>query len=564
VRHDASTAASPWIRRFVVLLVLAMFATACASGESGGEESDEDSDSGGDTEEEAGPPQSGGELAYGLEAETTDGWCLPSARLAIAGVQVARSIYDTLVVPDGDGGFQPFLAESVTPNDDFTEWTIELKDGITFHDGSELTAEVVKNNLDAYRGQNPNIIVDLFLFVYSDVSAVTVDGPLTVKVTTARPWSSFPAHLYEYGRLGMMAQAQLDDPANCNRNLIGTGPFMFEGDWQVNNHITLVRNESYWRTDEDGNQLPYLDQIEFRPITEAQQRFNALQSGEIDGFHSSNATEQLMQIDLLDLADNGEINLTASEDFAEVGNIMLNATEPPFDNPIAREAAALAIDQETINETLAEGIPTLANGPFPPGSAGYVEDTGYGGYDPEQAATLVEQYESESGQQMEVQISSTPTPELRQLVQQVQGYWEDAGMSVSTRQVEQSELIATAVGRDYQAITWRNYAGLDPDNNYVWWYGAGNPINFMGFDDPEVNDLLDQGRDADPAEREQIYQDLNRELAEEKYMLWTTWVTWAVPSATDVHGVVGNRPLEGSDYTGLAWGHDMALMWREQ
>ncbi|MBN2624383.1 MAG: ABC transporter substrate-binding protein, partial [Acidimicrobiales bacterium] len=115
-------------------------------------------------------------------------------------------------------------------------------------------------------------------------------------------------------------------------------------------------------------------------------------------------------------------------------------------------------------------------------------------------------------------------------------------------------------------MAFRNYPGLDPDNNYVWWYGEGNPVNFSGFDDPDVNRLLDAGRGtADRAQRQLIYGELNRVLAERGYYLWTTWTTWAVPMDPAYHGVVGARPIDGSpDYTGLALGHDMAHIWKEQ
>jgi len=74
----------------------------------------------------------GGEIHYGLEAETEtgNGFCLPRSQLAISGIQVVAAVYDTLMVPNSKGEFVPYLAKSVEPNDDFTEWTITLRPGI--------------------------------------------------------------------------------------------------------------------------------------------------------------------------------------------------------------------------------------------------------------------------------------------------------------------------------------------------------------------------------------------------------------------------------------------------
>jgi peptide/nickel transport system substrate-binding protein len=559
VNHSADRR---WTIRAALLLVFALVAAACGGGGSGGSEN-----GGSNGDEDAGPPQSGGKVVYALEAETTGGWCLPEAQLAIAGIQVARSIYDTLTVPNDEGKFEPFLAKAVTPNDTYTEWTIELREGVKFHDGSDLTAEVVKNNIDAYRGQYPGRNSLLFLFVLQDIQDVTVDGPLTVKVTTKRPWVSFDSFLYSSGRFGMVAQKQLDSTTACDRDLIGTGPFKLV-DWQVNSSMKLSRNEDYWREDENGNKLPYLDELEYRPITEAIQMQNGLSAGNIDAFHVSSNTNALILQDMRSEADSGNINLTESDDFAEVGFLMLNVTKPPFDNLTAREAMAVAVDRDATNETLNAGIPELANGPFAKGALGYLEDSGYPDYDPAKAKELVDQYKEETGKDLEVQISAVQDTALLQSVELTKQYLEDAGMKVTITTLEQSALINTAIEKNYQAITWRNYPGFDPDNLYVWWYGNDNPVNFMGFDDPEVNELLDQGRETgDEAERKQIYEDLNRELNKEKYQIWASWTIWAVPTATDVHGIVGARPIGGdgsTDYTGLAVGNDPALMWREQ
>jgi peptide/nickel transport system substrate-binding protein len=93
----------------------------------------------------------GGELTFGLEAETTN-YCLSSAQLAISGIQVVAAVYDTLTVPDSHGNAVPYLAKSFEPNADFTEWTITLRDGVKFHDGTPLDAAAVKLNMDSWRG----------------------------------------------------------------------------------------------------------------------------------------------------------------------------------------------------------------------------------------------------------------------------------------------------------------------------------------------------------------------------------------------------------------------------
>ena len=80
-------------------------------------------------------------MTFALDAETTGGWCLPEAQLAIAGIQVARAIYDYLAVPNDKNEYVPDLADKITPNADFTSWTIHVRSGIKFHDGTPLDAQ---------------------------------------------------------------------------------------------------------------------------------------------------------------------------------------------------------------------------------------------------------------------------------------------------------------------------------------------------------------------------------------------------------------------------------------
>ena len=81
-------------------------------------------------------PTLGGSVVYAQEAEDAGGLCLPEAQLDINGINYAQTIYDTLTAPDADGKFVPFLAKSVEHNADGTVWTIVLRDGVKFHDGT--------------------------------------------------------------------------------------------------------------------------------------------------------------------------------------------------------------------------------------------------------------------------------------------------------------------------------------------------------------------------------------------------------------------------------------------
>ena len=536
------------------VLALAMIAAACG----GGNDDDKGSGGSGDGDSAAGTPVNGGSVTYGLEAENGGGWCLPEGQLAIAGIQVARTIYDTLTAPDENGEYQPFLASSVEPNADFTQWTIKLREGVKFHDGTALNSTVVKNNLDAYRGAYPARKPLLFIFVLDNITSVDVVDDLTLTVSTKTPWPAFAAYLHSSGRLGIMAQAQLDDPETCDRNLIGTGPFKLK-EWKVNDHLTATKNPDYWQKDADGNALPYLDEITYRPIPDGDARVNALLAGELNAMHTSTPEN----IDRLRTEkDNGKVGLVESDKFAEVAYVMFNASKPPFDNINARLAAAYAVDRDAFNQVRNLGLTKVASGPFAEGSVGYLEDAGFPKYDLDKAKDYAAKYEQETGNPLEITVLTTPDPSTVKSAQFIQEQVEKAGFKVSLKSVEQAALINTALGSDWNAMAWRNHPGGAPDLQYVWWKG-GSPVNFGKFKDPDMDALLDAGRlESDSAKAATIYQDVNKRFGSQVWNAWLNWTIWDVASAPDVHGVFGpNLPDGGKPFPGLATGHPVSGMW---
>lgn len=537
------------------LIAVALVASACGGGSKGGGTAGGGTTGAGTT----GKPVYGGQVTYGLEAENSGGWCLPEGQLAISGIQVARTIYDTLTMPDDKAQYKPYLAKSVTPNATFNEWTITLRPNVKFQDGSPLDATVVKNNLDAYRGKYPARKPLLFLFVFQNISAVDVVDPMTVKVTTATPWPSFPAYLFGSGRIGIMAQAQLDDPSTCDTKLIGTGPFKLK-EWKQNDRFVAVRNPDYWQKDAAGNQLPYLDQITYKPIPDSGARVNALLAGELNAMHDS--TPEDIQ-NLRTAKADGKIGLTESGAYAEVSYIMLNSSKAPFDNLNARLAAAYALDRNAFNTVRNLNITKIASGPFAPGEVGYLKDAGFPKYDLAKAKEYVAKYTQETGQELAFTAVATPDPATVKSAQFVQEQAQKAGMKVSIKTVEQAALINTALGNDWQAIAWRNHPGGNPDNQYVWWK-SGSPVNFGKFNDPTMDGLLNAGRqEPDPVKATGIYENINRRFGSQVYNVWLNWTLWTVATATNVNGLYGPDLPDGGGkpFKGLAVGHPVLGMW---
>ncbi len=137
-------------------LALGLVAAACGSDDSGSSAGTTAAGGGAATTAAGGAgttaastetPVAGGKLVMGIEADTGSPWEPSKALLAISGHTVIRSIYDSLTIVTDEGTVVPYLAESVEPNADYTVWTIKVRSGVTFHDGTPLNAAAVVDNL---------------------------------------------------------------------------------------------------------------------------------------------------------------------------------------------------------------------------------------------------------------------------------------------------------------------------------------------------------------------------------------------------------------------------------
>jgi len=303
----------------------------------------------------------------------------------------------------------------------------------------------------------------------------------------------------------------------------------------------MTRNEDYWLEAPDGQPYPYLDEVEFVVQEEDATRARALQSGEIDITHTDRGPDVLS---LREQAEAGNVQLFEMTDRQSVTFALMNvASDSPVADLEVRRAMAMAIDQEFRNQSRTGGVYEVANGPFAPGTDGYLEDNGFPAYDPEEAARIVEEYEAENGP-IEISYRTTADPENLLTVQLIAQNLEDVGIEVSIDQTEQGEFIQQAVLGNFEVFTWRNHGGLEAETERVWWHSENaDPIgsialNFGRFQDDVIDENLQILRESDdPAERTAATEAINRRFAEQVYNVWGDWVFWVIAYQNDVHGV---------------------------
>jgi peptide/nickel transport system substrate-binding protein len=468
---------------------------------------------------------------WGIEADTSNPW-RPAEMVCAAGCyQVIGSIYDPLtVITDTEPNWAPYLAESVTPNADNTVWTIKVREGVTFHDGTPLDGAAVVDNLT--RAKN-GFLTGTAL---ADVTSIAVNptDPLAADVTVGRPWTSFP--LYLAGQIGMMASpawlAASDTDESLKSKPVGTGPFIFES-YAPNEAFKANKNPDYW-----NQPYPYLDSIEFRPIPDALNRRDALESGGVNIIHTTNGET------IAGAEGNDDVVLEERTFKGPTNYVLMHVTQSLPDgaaSPLAdqrvRCGLANAYDAATVISAINAGVDQQANGPFSPDQLGHLEETGYPMVqDMDRAKELIAEYKAENPGPLNLSLATTQDETNVTIAQFQKQWWEEAGVdSVTIDQLDQGTFITQALLGNFQVFQWRNHNGVDMDQQYIWWHSSTAlpvgqlALNFGRIKDPVIDEALDANRgETDTAKKQEYAETVNKRFAEQCYDLWSSWTTWAV------------------------------------
>lgn len=467
----------------------------------------------------------GGSLTVGLEAD----WHPIDpvlGGLAVDDGSVESAVYAPLFSVNAAGQVGPDLATGYTVSPDGLTYTLQLRQGVTFQDGTPFNATAVQFNFQ--RDLNPSHPA-IFASYIKPISSVTVTGPYTVELHLSTPYPALPSVLAGFAGMMVSPTAVQKEGASFPQHPVGAGPFEFVSQ-VAGQSVAFKAFPGYWQKG-----FPCLDGVTFQSIPNGSSRVASLQSGTIQD------AENLAYTDLQQAKSAAGVNVVRIPGLGTVFN-MLETQHAPFNNLAARQAVLYATNFAAINKALYNGLYTPVESSFPPASWAYPGPNvpGYPQYDLAKAKALVS---SLGGLSFSFAIQSG-SPAIQQLAEAFASQWQQAGMHVSIAAQDQVTLIDNATNGNFQAMLFRWQGAFDPDLDVYQFFHTGASLNNVHLSDPTLDNLLDQARSASSEQaRKPIYKQVAERIAADApydYLYASDW--WRAES-NKLHGVpsLGNN-----------------------
>jgi peptide/nickel transport system substrate-binding protein len=454
----------------------------------------------------------------------------PHAVTAVNDFRILMNIYDGLVrYASGTLEVEPALATGWEISEDGTVYTFDLREDVTFHDGTPFNAEAVVFNFERMLNEeHPYHDTGPFplSFFFSAVQSVEAVDDLTVRFTLDAPYAPFLSNLAYPTGLIVSPAAVMEHGADFGRNPSGTGPFTFT-EWRSNEAVVIEANPDYW----DG--APGLQAVVFRPITDANTRVAEMLSGGID---------LMVEVPPVALSEfQGEGYQVVEQAGPHVWFLILNLREGPFTEQAVRQAANYAINKTALVEDVLEGTAEVAAGPTPPAFAwAYNEELEPYPYDPDRARELL----AEAG---------VENPEITFYVTEGgSGMLDPVAMGTAI----QADLEAVGFDVTIETYEWNTFLGQvnpglegkadaaqmawmtnDPDTlPYLALRTAAFPeeggFNSGYYSNEKVDELLEEARTAtDQDRRAELYREMQAIVQEDApWVFVANWVQNAVTS----------------------------------
>jgi peptide/nickel transport system substrate-binding protein len=468
----------------------------------------------------------------------------------------AAACYDNLLAwrpaADGKYGVQPALARAWETSAD--KIVFHLRDGVKFHDGSDLTADVVAWNLNRMV-QNPKSFARNYLSAVDQKNPSTVLDSLTVQLNLTRPSAAVLANLSDSAaqgnNTGIVSKKAADDHGEewLALNPVGTGPFRFVS-FASGDKLQVQRNENYWRIGADGKALPYLDSITYRVIVEATTQFNEMRAG------TSDFAMNILGRDVPAAKQITHAVYTESPFSGNKRQYFFNSLKPPFqDNLSLRQAIHHAVDRDAIAKAVGSGFGFGLPYEFVPGAIGYDSSVPFYEFNLDKAKQKLQ--ESGVGTPLEIRFTVHNREQDVQQAQIIQQMVDKLGIKLNLDVVERvawGEKVR--IQNDFQMASRQSGVAVDPtDDLLVTWAEGGNSAYHRAHVEGLIDTLHQADAEYDTAKRQALF------VQAQKLMYDSAWFgyIWFEPGNFLVHKRVQGFPATWGSLREAEWWIDPAV-----
>jgi len=481
----------------------------------------------------AGPVKRGGQATI---LQTND---FVSMDPIFASGPTAAACYDWLLAwrPNADGTYavQPSLARAWEASAD--KIVFHLRDGVKFHDGSDLTAEVVAWNFNRMV-QNPKSFARNYLLAVDGKNPSTVIDRTTVQLNLTRPSAAVLANLSDAAAQGnntaIVSKKAADDHGEewLALNPVGSGPFRFVS-FASGDKLQVQRNENYWQVDAEGRPLPYLDGITYRVIVEATTQFNEMRAGTSDFAmnilgRNVPAAKQIAHARYIESPFSGNKR-----------QYFFNSLKPPFqDNLPLRQAVHHAVDRDAIAKAVGGGFGFMLPYEFVPGAIGYDTSVPFYEFDLQKAKQRLQ--EAGVTTPLEVRMTVHNREQDVQQAQLIQQMVDKIGIKLNLDVVERvawGEKVR--IQNDFQMASRQSGVAVDPtDDLLVTWAEGGNSAYHRAHVPGLIDTLHQADAEYDQAKRRDLF------VQAQKLMYESAWFgyIWFEPGNFLVHNRIQGFP----------------------
>jgi peptide/nickel transport system substrate-binding protein len=478
----------------------------------------------------AGQAQRGGTLRIGLDvdADTLD----PRLTKVTSGYRIKEAAFNGLVAIGPDYSPVPDLAEK-WDNPDEKTWVFHLRQGVKFHDGSDLTASDVKYTYESVLDPTFN---SPFRSFYLSVDKVDATDNNTVTFTLKEPFAPF----LSYMDLGIVPQAAASKP-DFSTKPIGTGPFKVDT-WNTGDSIDLSPFDAFYAGRAN------LDRLRVKVVPDNSARVVALESGDLDFVQSPLSPQDVAREQS---AAKLRVDRTPAAGYTYVN---LNTADPILADKNVRQALAHLVNKQQIIDTIYKGIGKPANGPIVPGMWAYSADIPSYDFSPDKAKQLLEDagwkagadgVRTKDGQKLSLVVRThSEDPDRKQLIQVLQSEFQNVGIEATTNTVEFPALFQDVQDGKYQVsvIGWLNLQ--DPDRATFRQFTIDGSANYGKYRNDQVDSLLKQARTTlDQTKAKTLYTDAVKQIVDDAPYVFVQYQEYIAMYTPKLQGYVIN-PVE--------------------